>query len=72
MEPSLQFNGNHVERRRMYPVNRRHNLRSNMELSWVGSLDSDLPDVNKVIKQKQFSGQERIKENYQKFVDQQI
>lgn len=66
------FNGNHVERRKMYPVNRRHNLRSNMDISWLESLDAELPDVNRVMKQKKISGQERIKENYQKFVDQQI
>jgi hypothetical protein len=51
------FNGNHVERRKMYPVNRRHNLRSNMDISWLESLDAELPDVNRVMNQKKISGQ---------------
>ena len=38
MEASLVHNGDHVQRRKMFPVSNRHNLKSNAQLYWLGGL----------------------------------
>ena len=56
----------------MYPLNHRHNLKSNAELYWLDSLEFDRPDNSRVLRHKKEKDFKEIRENYNKYVDQQF
>ena len=40
MDGMVSYNGVHPQRKKLFPLNNRHSLQTNIELMWLGSLDS--------------------------------
>lgn len=74
MQSSLTKNGTYLQRRKMFPLGKRHNLRSNAQYFWLGSLNNQAQPsiVNSKMEEKHEKELEKIKDRYGQYLEKQF
>lgn len=59
----------HPQRRRMYQLMDRHNLKSKVDIAWMQSIQNPELKQSKVLESKKHEGVDRVVQKYNSFVD---